>query len=125
MSIEVWIQPIEYSSLLCQFYLQMFEYFFFCQYSPYGNIPQHRAGLSTNLRITMLLHCYSTTSFMQRSGDSDAESLLVLSSFMPLATYFVSVIPSCFLQLILFLLCPCNILQTSCRNVIGVFFNSN
>jgi hypothetical protein len=46
-----------------------------------------------NLRITVVLHCYSTTSFVQRSGDGDAESLLVLTPIMPPpAAYFISVI---------------------------------
>jgi hypothetical protein len=45
-----------------------------------------------NLRITMDLHCYSTTSFVQRSRDGDAESLLILMSFMPPTISFVSVI---------------------------------
>jgi hypothetical protein len=39
----------------------------------------------------MVLHCYSLTSHVQRSGDGDAESLLFLMPFMPPATSFVSV----------------------------------
>jgi hypothetical protein len=46
-----------------------------------------------NLGITTFLHCYSTTSFVQRSGDGEAESLLVLTPFMPPACYFVFVMP--------------------------------
>jgi hypothetical protein len=41
----------------------------------------------------MVLHCYSLTSLMQRSGDGDAESLLFLTPFMPPAVSFVSVCP--------------------------------
>jgi hypothetical protein len=40
----------------------------------------------------MVLHCYSLTSLMQRSGDGDAEPLLFLMPFMPHAVYFISVI---------------------------------
>jgi hypothetical protein len=39
----------------------------------------------------MVLHCYSTTSIVQRSGDSDAESLLVLTPFMSPIAYFIFV----------------------------------
>jgi hypothetical protein len=33
-----------------------------------------------NLRITMAMYCYSITSFVQRSEDGDAESLLYFDS---------------------------------------------
>jgi hypothetical protein len=39
----------------------------------------------------MILHCYTTTSFAKKSGDHDAESLLVLMPFMSHAVSFVSV----------------------------------
>jgi hypothetical protein len=39
----------------------------------------------------MVLQCYSLTSLVQRSGDGDAESLLFLTPFMPLAISFISV----------------------------------
>jgi hypothetical protein len=42
----------------------------------------------------MVLHCYSLTSLVQRSGDGDAESLVFLMPFMPLAISFVSVMSS-------------------------------
>jgi hypothetical protein len=44
-----------------------------------------------NLRIMMVVHCYTTTSFVNKNGDGDAESLLSLTPFMPLAAFFVSV----------------------------------
>jgi hypothetical protein len=39
--------------------------------------------------MAMILHCYSTSSFVQRSRDGDAESLLDLTPFMPLAYLYV------------------------------------
>jgi hypothetical protein len=39
----------------------------------------------------MVLHCYSITSLVHRSGGSDAESLLFLIPFMSSAISFVSV----------------------------------
>jgi hypothetical protein len=44
--------------------------------------------------------------------DGDAESLLALTPYMSSAVF-------------LFLLCPYSVLQTPCRNVIGVLFNPN
>jgi hypothetical protein len=44
-----------------------------------------------NLRIMMALHCYTTNSFVKKSGDGDAESLLFLMSFMPPVVSFVSI----------------------------------
>jgi hypothetical protein len=44
-----------------------------------------------NLRIMMVLHCYTTTSFVKKSVDGDAESLLFLTLFMPPTISFVSV----------------------------------
>jgi hypothetical protein len=41
--------------------------------------------------MAMILHCYSTSSFVQRSRDGDAESLLDLTPFIPLAYLYVSV----------------------------------
>jgi hypothetical protein len=46
----------------------------------------------------MVLHCYSISSFVQRSGDGDVESLLDLTSFMPPHIH-------------LFLLCPSSSFQ--------------
>jgi hypothetical protein len=42
-------------------------------------------------RTTVVLHCYSTTSFAKKHGDGDAESLLFLTLFMPPAVSFVSI----------------------------------
>jgi hypothetical protein len=39
----------------------------------------------------MVMHCYSLTSLVERSGDGDAESLLFLTPFMPPVVSFVSV----------------------------------
>jgi hypothetical protein len=39
----------------------------------------------------MVVHCYTTTYFVKKSGDSDVESLLFLTLFMPPAVSFVSV----------------------------------
>jgi hypothetical protein len=44
-----------------------------------------------NLRIMMIVHCYTTTSFPKKSGDGDVESLLFLTPFMPHVVSFVSV----------------------------------
>jgi hypothetical protein len=44
-----------------------------------------------NLRIMMVVHCYTITSFVKKSGDGDVESLLFLTLFMPPANFFVSV----------------------------------
>jgi hypothetical protein len=44
-----------------------------------------------NLRIMMVVHCYTTTSFAKKSGDGDVEYLLFLTLFMPHAVSFVSV----------------------------------
>jgi hypothetical protein len=63
-------------------------------------------------RLVMALHWYTTNSFVKKLWDCDVESLLTLTIFMPL-------------QFLLFLLCPCSVLQTPCRNIIGVHFNSN
>jgi hypothetical protein len=41
----------------------------------------------------MVLHCYSTSSFVQMSGDGDAESLQDLRHFMPPTDFSVSVMP--------------------------------
>jgi hypothetical protein len=43
------------------------------------------------LRIMMVVHCYTTTSFVKKSGDGNAESLLFLTPFIPLAVSFVFV----------------------------------
>jgi hypothetical protein len=44
-----------------------------------------------NLRIMMVVHCYTTTSFIKKNGDGDAESLLSITPFMPPTTSFVFV----------------------------------
>jgi hypothetical protein len=41
----------------------------------------------------MVLHCYTTTSFVKKSDNGDAESLLVLMPFMPSVVSFISVMP--------------------------------
>jgi hypothetical protein len=48
-------------------------------------------GRHASRRKTMVLHCYSITSLVHRSGGSDAESLLFLIPFMSSAISFVSV----------------------------------
>jgi hypothetical protein len=44
-----------------------------------------------NLRMMMVVHCYTTTSFAKKSGDGDVESLLFLTLFMPPVVSFISV----------------------------------
>jgi hypothetical protein len=44
-----------------------------------------------NLRIMMVVHCYTITSFIKKNGDGDAESLLSITPFMPPTTSFVFV----------------------------------
>jgi hypothetical protein len=39
----------------------------------------------------MVLHCYFMSSFVQRSRDGDAESLLDLTPFLPPVDLYVSV----------------------------------
>jgi hypothetical protein len=60
----------------------------------------------------MLLHCYSTTSFVQRSEDGDVESLLYFDSLYASCSFFYfCYVLDVFLRLL--------------RNVIGVLFNPN
>jgi hypothetical protein len=42
-------------------------------------------------RTSTVLHCNTTTSFVKKSGDGDAESLLALMPFMPPVIFFVSI----------------------------------
>jgi hypothetical protein len=60
----------------------------------------------------MVLHCYTTTSSVKKSGDGDAESLLALMCFMPPIISFVSVT---------------SLMESldSYKIVIGVLFNPN
>jgi hypothetical protein len=39
----------------------------------------------------MVVHCYTTTSFVKKSGDGDAKLLQFLTPFMPPAVSFVSI----------------------------------
>jgi hypothetical protein len=49
-------------------------------------------GRHASRRTSIVVYCYTTTSFVKKSGDGDAESLQFLTPFMPHAVYFVSVI---------------------------------
>jgi hypothetical protein len=44
-----------------------------------------------NLRIMMVVYCYTTNSFAEKCGDGDVESLVFLTLLMPPAVSFVSV----------------------------------
>jgi hypothetical protein len=42
-------------------------------------------------RTIMVVHCYTTNSFVKKSGDVDAKSLIFFTPFMSPAVSFVSI----------------------------------
>jgi hypothetical protein len=54
-------------------------------------VGAYRGRTLKNLGIMMALHCYTTNSFAKKNRDSDAESLLSLTPFVPPIVSFVSV----------------------------------
>jgi hypothetical protein len=48
-------------------------------------------GRHASRRSSMVVHCYSISSFMQRSGDGDAESLMYFNTHHASCSFSISV----------------------------------